>query len=202
MCLFKDEFEGKFSHKKSCICVDIHKKRLGWGNYNHLLLFMLVKLSLSHPGVAALSNAGTKWGGLFCLGLLEVELEPYLGEGLVVYFGEALADLDEPDFWSDAESLFLGIWKVVSNLLPLMSLLTSSILSLSFWYLSLDPEEEEEEDWGDLECLTIWDILGEDLLALELEDECEEEDECLDEEWEEEEPEEEDEGLLEEDLWW
>jgi len=163
---------------------------------------MLVKLSLSHPGVAALSNAGTKWGGLFCLGLLEVELEPYLGEGLVVYFGEALADLDEPDFWSDAESLFLGIWKVVSNLLPLMSLLTSSILSLSFWYLSLDPEEEEEEDWGDLECLTIWDILGEDLLALELEDECEEEDECLDEEWEEEEPEDEDEGLLEEDLWW
>ena len=162
---------------------------------------MLVKLSLSHPG-AALSNA-TKWGGLlFCLGLLEVELEPYLGEGLVVYLGEALADLELDEDFSDAESLFLGIWKVVSNLLPLMSLLTSSILSLSFWYLSLDPEELEElEDWGDLECLTIWDMLGEDLLALELEDECEDE-ECLDEEWEELEPEdEEDKGLLE-DLWW
>ena len=185
--------------KKSCISF-VHKQniqKVGW-KYTHLLLFMLlVKLSLSHPG--ALSNA-TKWGGLFCLGLLEVELEPYLGEGLVVYLGEALADLEEEELFSVPESLFLGIWKVVSNLLPLMSLLTSSILSLSFWYLSFDPEEaeeEEEEDWGDLECLIIWDMLGEDLLALELEDE---EEECLDEEWEEEL-----EGLLLlllEDLWW
>ena len=74
---------------------------------SYLLLLMPMLISLSHP--AALSNAA-RWGGLgallFSRVVLELELPvdgdklggfgdtPYLGEGDVLYLGEALADFD------------------------------------------------------------------------------------------------------------
>ena len=59
---------------------------------------------------------------------------------------------------------------------------------------TLELDEVLEDELGDFECFIICDKLGDDLLALEL-DEDELLDECLDEEWDEDEDE-----LLLEDL--
>ena len=54
---------------------------------------------------------------------------------------------------------------------------------------TLELDEVLDDELGDFECFIICDKLGEDLLALELDEEDELLDECLDEEWDEDEDE-------------
>lgn len=89
---------------------------------------------------------------------------PYLGEGELPAFGEALADLDWP---FSSGLVLLGIWKVVSSLLLPSSLLTSSMRSLSRNCLSRSLTFSFEA--GLFGYFIIWDMLGDDLLLALLE---------------------------------